>query len=217
MTVSSYNTAYAALIQDVGPSNAVAMAHRLGITTPINSVPAAVLGSENVTALDMANSYATFANSGVHVGPVFVDQIEKADGTILWQHAHTQERVISAPIADTITDILSDALNSGTGTRARIGRPAAGKTGTGVEFRDAWFVGYTPQLSTAVWVGYPDAQITMPGVFGGTYPAQIWSAFMGPAMESRPVIDFPPPPEDLVGVPGLDVDPTDGDVQGGEA
>jgi len=181
MTVNSYNTAYAALIIDVGPSNAVAMAHRLGITTPINSVPAAVLGSENVTALDMANAYATFANSGVRVPPVMVDQIEKADGTILWQHAHTQERVISAPIADTITDILYSALHSGTGERAIIGRPAAGKTGTGHLFRDAWFVGYTPQLSTAVWVGFPDAQISMDrstvgrDVFGGTrkYPNRL--------------------------------------------
>lgn len=220
MTVSSYNTAYAALIIDVGPSNAVAMAHRLGITTPINSVPAAVLGSENVRVLDMANAYATFANSGVRVPPMFVDQIERSDGTILWQHAHTQERVISAPIADTITDILVDAVNRGTGTNARIsGRPVAGKTGTGHQFRDAWFVGYTPQLSTAVWVGYPDAQISMPGVFGGGNPARIWRAFMGTAMEGLPVLDFAEPPEDLVGVPGVDVDPTDGGggIQGGEA
>ena len=223
MTVNSYNTAYAALIIDVGPSNAVAIAHRLGITTPINSVPAAVLGSENVTALDMANAYATFANSGVQVDPVFVDQIEKADGTILWQHAHTQERVISAPIADTVTDILVSALEDGTGSRASIGRPAAGKTGTGHLFRDAWFVGYTPQLATSVWVGFPDAQISMEppntaiAVFGGTYPARIWGAFMGPALEAQPVVEFPLPPENLVGIQGVDVDPSDGDVQGGEA
>lgn len=205
MTVNSYNTAYAALMIDVAPSNAVAMAHRLGITTPLTPVPAAVLGSENVTVLDMANAYATFANSGLRVPPVMVDRIERADGTILWQHAHEQERVLAAGIADTITDILVQAIDSGTGTAARLpGRPAAGKTGTGTDHRDAWFVGYTPHLSTAVWVGFPNATTpleppnTPMRVFGGGYPAQIWRAFMEPAHAELPVFGFPEPPPDLV-------------------
>ncbi|MBK5223415.1 MAG: transglycosylase domain-containing protein [Acidimicrobiia bacterium] len=231
MTVSSYNTAYAALIIDVAPSNAVNMAHQLGITTPINAVPAAVLGSENVRVIDMANAYATFANSGLHVPPVMVDRIERSDGTILWQHAHQQERVISAGIADTITDILVQAVDSGTGYRAQLpDRPAAGKTGTGHQFRDAWFVGYTPQLSTAVWVGFPDAQISMEPpntpreVFGGSYPAQIWRAFMEPAHAGLPVLEFPEPPEEprarprsTGSTPTTPPPPSGEDIEGGEA
>ncbi|QGG95213.1 transglycosylase domain-containing protein [Actinomarinicola tropica] len=231
MTVSSYNTAYAALMIDVAPSNAVAMAHRLGITTPISPVPAAVLGSENVTVLDMANAYATFANSGLRVPPVMVDRIERADGTILWQHAHEQERVLSAGIADTITDILVDAISGpgATGNRARLpDRPAAGKTGTGTGHRDAWFVGYTPQLSTAVWVGFPNATTpleppnTPVRVFGGGYPAEVWRAFMGPAHEGQPVFGFAEPPRDLVprpagSNPSAPSIASQDDIQGGEA
>lgn len=203
MTVSSLNTAYAALMLDVGPGNATAMARRLGITTPLNPVPAAVLGSENVTVLDMASAYAVFANSGLRVPPVMVDRIVRADGTILWEHAHTQERVLRADIADIITDILTQAMcgSGGTGRRACLGdRPAAGKTGTGTGFKDAWYVGYTPQLSTAVWVGFPDEEIAMErpntpiNVFGGTYPAQIWHAFMQPALAEQPALEFRPPP-----------------------
>ena len=230
MTVSSHNTAYAALMLDVGPSNAVAMARDLGITTPQNPVPAAVLGSENVTPLDMANAYATFANAGIHVPPVMVDQIVRADGTILWEHSHTQRRVLDADIADTITHILVDATEVGTGTRARIpGRPVAGKTGTGTGFKDAWFVGYTPQLATAVWVGYPDEETEMPGMFGGTAPAQIFHAFMAPAHEELPVFEFRPmPTTTTVPVPRAVTEttappppppptaPGEEDVQGGE-
>ncbi|MFP3907477.1 MAG: transglycosylase domain-containing protein [Acidimicrobiales bacterium] len=201
MTVGSYNTAYAALMLDVGPANATAMARQLGITTHQNPVPAAVLGSENVTALDMANAYGTFANSGLHVPPVMVERIVRADGTILWEHTHEQRRVISADIADTITNILTQVTTSGTGRNANLpGRPLAGKTGTGTGFKDAWFVGYTPQLSTAVWVGFPEEETAMEPpntpipVFGGTYPARIFRAFMGPAHEDEPVLDFRPMP-----------------------
>ena len=201
MTVSSYNTAYAALMLDVGPANATRMARELGITTPQSPVPAAVLGSENVTPLDMANAYSSFANSGLHVPPVMVDRIVRADGTVLWEHTHSQRRVLSADIADSITNILVQATSSGTGRNANLpGRPVAGKTGTGTGFKDAWFVGFTPQLATAVWVGFPDEEIAMQPpntairVFGGTYPAQIFRSFMGPAHEELPVLDFRPMP-----------------------
>jgi penicillin-binding protein 1A len=201
MTVSSYNTAYAALMLDVGAANAIRTATALGIDTPLRPNPAAVLGSENVTALGMANAFASFANRGLHVPPYMVERILRPDGTVLYEHGHTQQRAVSTDTADQVTDALVGAIESGTGRSARLpGRDAAGKTGTAADFRDAWFVGYTPQLATAVWVGYPTAQISMVPpvtpirVFGGTYPAQIWQRFMAAALADEPVLEFAPPP-----------------------
>ena len=130
----------------VGPQNAVDLAARLGVKSPLQPNPASVLGTNDVTALDMASAYATFANRGIHVPPVLVTRITRADGTILYENQHTQEKVIDADAADTISAILQDVIKRGTGTRAQLDRPAAGKTGTAQDYQDAWFVGYTPQL-----------------------------------------------------------------------
>jgi penicillin-binding protein 1A len=204
-TVRSYNTLYAHLMMDVGPEYAMEAAARYGIRSPLEAVPSAVLGSNVVTALDMASAYATFANRGIKVPPILVTRITRADGTILFQHRHTQERVLDTDVADVLTSILRQVIERGTGTRAQIGRPAAGKTGTADDWKDAWFAGYTPQLSAAVWVGFPqlgaDGQLvrmqppaTPIRVTGGSYPAQIWQRFMASAHEGVEPIDFPPPP-----------------------
>src|SRR5690606_5109785 len=145
-----------------------------------------------------------FANRGIKVPPILVTRITRADGTILFQHRHTQERVLDTDVADVLTAILRQVIERGTGTRADIGRPAAGKTGTADDWKDAWFAGYTPQLSTAVWVGFPQLgadgklvrmqpPVTPIRVTGGSYPAQIWQRFMAPAHEGVEPIDFPPP------------------------
>ncbi|HLT17497.1 MAG TPA: PBP1A family penicillin-binding protein [Acidimicrobiales bacterium] len=204
-TIRSYNTLYAHLMMEVGPEEAMAAAARYGIRSPLEAVPAAVLGSNVVTALDMASAYATFANRGVRVRPILVTRITRADGTILFQHRHTQERVLDAEVADTLTSILRGVIERGTGTRAQIGRPAAGKTGTADDWIDAWFAGYTPQLATAVWVGFPqlgpDGKLvkmqppnTPLRVTGGSYPAEVWQRFMAAAHEGLPPLEFPPPP-----------------------
>ncbi|MGV3760135.1 MAG: penicillin-binding protein [Actinomycetota bacterium] len=204
-TVRSYNTLYAHLMMEVGPEPAMEAAARYGIRSPLEAVPSAVLGSNVVTALDMAAAYATFANRGVRVPPILVTRITRADGTILFQHRHAQERVMDTDVADVLTSILRQVIERGTGTRAQIGRPAAGKTGTADDWKDAWFAGYTPQLSTAVWVGFPelgaDGQLirmqppaTPIRVTGGSYPAQIWQRFMAAAHEGVEPLDFPPPP-----------------------
>lgn len=204
-TVRSYNTLYAHLMMDVGPEYAMEAAARYGIRSPLEPVPSAVLGSNVVTALDMASAYATFANRGIKVPPILVTRITRADGTILFQHRHTQERVLDTDVADVLTAILRQVIERGTGTRAQIGRPAAGKTGTADDWKDAWFAGYTPQLATAVWVGFPqlgpDGQLvrmqppaTPIRVTGGSYPAQIWQRFMAAAHEGVEPVDFPPPP-----------------------
>ncbi|MGH9086410.1 MAG: penicillin-binding protein, partial [Acidimicrobiales bacterium] len=206
-TVRSYNTLYAQLIMDVGADKAMAAASSFGIRSPLRTNPAAVLGTNEVTALDMAAGYATFANRGIRVPPVLVTRITRADGTVLFQHEHTQEKVLEAGVADLLTSILEQVIVRGTGTKAQLDRPAAGKTGTAQEWRDAWFAGYTPELATAVWVGFPRAQISMEPpatrirVTGGSYPAEIWQRYMQAALAGRPPTAFTPPPTTTTSAP----------------
>ena len=129
-TVRSYNTLYAKLMMDVGPANATEAATRYGIMSPLEPVPAAVLGSNDVTAMDMAAAFSTFTNRGIRVPPVLVTRITRADGTVLFSHEHTQTKVLEAGVADTVTSILEQVVERGTGTKAQLDRPAAGKTGT---------------------------------------------------------------------------------------
>ena len=210
-TVASSNTCYANIILDpaVGPQRAVEMAAKLGITsTKLTPNPAAVLGTNNATVEDMASVYGTFADDGVHVPPVYVTRIERADGTLLYEHQHTQTKVLEPEVARAVSGILPGVIERGTGTRAGIGRPAGGKTGSSQNNVDGWFCGYTPQLATAVWVGFararpdrngvmrpvsmqsPNTRIT---VFGGTYPAQIWADFMKQALKDQPPLPLVDP------------------------
>ena len=199
-TVHSVNTVYARLILDVGPSKAVATAARLGIASPLEPFPSAVLGTNDVTPLEMASAYGTFANRGVAVAPAFVTKVVRHDGTVIYEHEHAQKRVLEQETADAVSAVLQQVVTRGTGVAARIGRPVAGKTGTGQSWRDAWFVGYTPETVTSVWVGFPLAQISMVPpttrirVSGGTWPAQVWQLFMTAAMADRPASQFPPAP-----------------------
>ncbi len=205
-TVRSYNTVYAQLIMDVGPADAVAMASRLGVLTPLEPFPSAVLGTNPVSPLDMAAAYSTFANRGLRIPPAFVTRVVGPDGSVLYEHRHTQARAVSRHTADLVTGVLVDAVEHGTGTRARIGRPVAGKTGTGQEWRDAWFVGYTPELTTAVWIGFSEEGLrsmvpprTRIRVTGGSWPAEIFQLFMSAALAEVPVLHFAEPeaaPED---------------------
>jgi penicillin-binding protein 1A len=213
-TVRSYNTLYAQLILRVGPAEAMAAARSFGIRSPLRDNPAAVLGTNEVTATDMASAYATFANRGIHVPPVLVTRITRADGTVLFQHHHTQQKVLDADVADTLTSILEQVIARGTGTKARLDRPAAGKTGTAQEWRDAWFAGYTPELATAVWVGFPRAQISMEPpvtpirVTGGSYPAEIWQRYMQAALAGTPPVAFHPAPTTTTTTPPRTPRPT---------
>jgi len=199
-TVHSVNTVYAQVIEDVGPKTAVDLARQMGITAPLLDVPAAVLGANVVSVEDMASAYATFANDGVHNDPVLVTKVERTDGTVLYERASTRRRVLPIGIARQVTGALQEVVNRGTGINARLGRPAAGKTGTADNEQDAWFVGYTPELTTAVWVGFADKErpMTPPAtritVFGGTWPAQIWQLFSSAALAETPASLFPDVP-----------------------
>ena len=199
-TVRSINTVYAQLILDVGPAEAVSMAAKLGITTPLLPYPSAVLGTNDVTPLEMASAYGTFANRGLAVPPTIVTKVAGPGGTLLYEHAHAQKRVLKQENADALVGVLQSVVERGTAVKAKIGRPVAGKTGTGQEWRDAWFVGFTPELVTSVWVGFPEKQRSMipPAtrilVTGGSWPAEIWQLYNAAALARVPVTPFPEPP-----------------------
>lgn len=200
-TVRSCNTVYAQLIMDVGGPAAIEMAHRLGVRSELQDNEAAVLGTNDVTPVDMATAFGTFANHGIEVDPVLVTRIVQADGTVLYENEYQQEKALSPGVADLVTWTLEQVVQRGTGTRAQLdGRPAAGKTGTTENSWDAWFVGFTPQRVTAVWVGFAEQPIPMEPpttpitVFGGTWPAQIWHDVMEAAHRDLPVEQFRDPP-----------------------
>ena len=200
-TRRSINTVYAQLMVDVRPANFVTMAETLGLApSRIAPVCAGVLGTEDVNTVELASMFSTFARSGRQADPVMVTSVIRPDGTALYRHIPDDTPVLDSSVADQITWVLQGAITDGTGHRAAIDRPAAGKTGTAQNYADATFVGYTPQRATAVWVGFPDAQIPMVPpttdirVSGGTYPAQIWSEIMLAAHRSLPAMSLPTPP-----------------------
>ncbi len=200
-TIRSVNTVYAQLITALGPKAAVEAVARYGIASPLEPFPSAVLGANSVTPLDMASAYGTLANRGTHVPPAFVSRVVGRDGNVIYEQRDTARPVLAPEVADTVTAILEQVIFRGTGRRAAIGRPAAGKTGTAQEWRDAWFAGYTPDLATVVWVGFPTAQISMQPpatpfrVTGGSWPAEIWQRFMTQALAGVPPRPFVAPPQ----------------------
>ncbi len=196
----SVNSVFAKLVLDIGPSDVVDTAHAIGIKTDITPVPAIALGGheQGVTPLEMASAYGTLANAGTRAEPYSITSVTGADGTVLLENVSTTSEVLDPAVAYLTTDVLRGVIDRGTGTAARIGRPAAGKTGTTQKYRDAWFVGYTPDLVAAVWVGYPENQREMTDVHGrqvtgGSFPAEIWAAFMKAALADREAVDFTRP------------------------
>jgi penicillin-binding protein 1A len=185
-TIQSDNTVYAQLALDVGPENVKKTARDLGITSPLEGLPAESLGGlkVGVSPLEMANAYATIENGGWRNKPIAITRVEFPDGKIDDLGAPKRTKVLDDWVTSEVTRILEQNVQRGTGTSAQIGCPAAGKTGTTDNYNDAWFAGFTSNLSTAVWVGYPNAQIEMRNVHGiqvagGTFPAEIWGSYMG--------------------------------------
>ncbi len=196
----SVNSVFARLILKIGPEKVVQTAERMGLHAGITPVPAIALGglADGVTPLEMADAYATLAAGGVHAVPYGISEVTDAKGKLLFSAKPKSEAAIDPDVAYLTTDILKGVIKRGTGTAAAIGRPAAGKTGTTQQNRDAWFVGYTPQLAAAVWMGYPEGQKAMVNihgrtVYGGLYPARMWAAFMRAALANVPVQEFTKP------------------------
>jgi penicillin-binding protein 1A len=199
-TANSVNTIFSQLVLDVGPDNVAAMAHRMGVESHLDPVCSITLGTQDVTPLDMATGYSTLADRGVRHNPVGLVKVVGPTGATLAAPSGSPRRVLTQTQADLVTSALEGVVTHGTGTAAALAdRPVAGKTGTAQNFQDAWFCGYTPQLATCVWVGYPQGEIPMldvegfPDVFGGSIPALIWHDFMTAALTNVPAATFPTP------------------------
>ncbi len=204
-THASVNTVYAQLVLDVGLDETVDLARRLGLERldPDATYGASLaLGAAESSPLEMASAYGTFANRGVRVEPTGILRVIDGDGNVLIDNrARPGERVVSEVTADNVTDVLVGVVTDGTGKRADIGRPAAGKTGTAQAYRAAWFVGYTPQYATAVWMGHADRLAPLRNingvgnVTGGSHPAVAWNRIMTAAHQGLEVVEFPEPAE----------------------
>jgi penicillin-binding protein 1A len=193
----SVNTIFAQVVMRVGPNHVVAVAHRMGIRSPLTPVCSITLGPEGVSPLEMTDAFGTLASRGIHHDAQMLGRVTSADGTVLTRLRPGGSRVLAKKVAERVTYALTGVIRGGTGTAADPGRPAAGKTGTAESFKDAWFCGFVPQLAACVWVGYPQAEIPLRNVagfaqvFGGSIPARIWHDFMVPAMSGMPVRPLP--------------------------
>ena len=187
----SINSVAVGLSERVGRDEVVQTARRLGITAVLAPEPSLALGVNEVSLLELTGSYATVANGGFGIWPHGIQVISDRDGTILYRrHGDGPGRVIAARHIESLNDLLSAVVLWGTGKSARLKRPAAGKTGTSQDYRDAWFVGYTPDLIAGVWFGNDNAR-SMDGVTGGSLAAPVWRQFMTGALAGVPHSSLP--------------------------
>lgn len=195
----SRNVPAVKLGQEVGLNKVIDVVRTIGVRSPIEPVVSLPLGSVDLTPLEMAGAYATFANNGWYSETTFIVQVTDSAGNVLLDNTPKPQLVLDPWASASLNSVLQDVIVRGTATSANIGRPAAGKTGTTSSERDIWFVGYVPQLSTAVWVGNDDYSPIGYGATGGTYVAPIWRNFMNRALQDvpvehfRPASDFPKP------------------------
>ena len=208
-TAASTNTVYAQVAPQVGCPNVATTAKKLGIdsayysTPPFYYCPTYALGEVDVSPLEMASAYGVFADHGQRAEPTPVLEIVDAQGKVLLNSINplpSTTAALPANVADNVTNVLQGVITGGTGTAAQLGRPAAGKTGTTSSYTNAWFVGFTPTLSAAVWMGNADSQAKPMGqvkgvypVYGGTWPAITWRNFMGAALAKVPPTPFTQP------------------------
>lgn len=196
-TERSVNTYYVQLMQAVGPEKVAKTGKDLGITTKLSTVLSLGLGTVAVKPVELASAYATLANGGVRCDWYSIVKVTGPDGKNILANKPKCERAIEAGVVAQATQILRGVPDRGTGRLARIGRQSAGKTGTTDNYTDAWYAGYTPQLATAVWMGYPESNEHemhniqgVPDVAGGTLPAKIWGIYMRAAHKGLPVKSF---------------------------
>ncbi len=206
-TLASSNCAFVRLGLKTGLERVAETATRIMGRTgdeAFEAFPSISLGAQEVTVLEQASAYSTFVNGGVRQEPYYISRVEDRNGELLYEHVPHSTRIFSETTADWISVTLEANVRSGTGTRARLanGHTAAGKTGTAQDFTDAWFVGFTSQYVTAVWMGDPTEKVPMRDIqgrsgTGGWLPARIWGNYMDRALENEPVRSLPnTPPQD---------------------
>ena len=206
----SKNTVAAQLGNEVGFGTVASMARRFGITTPINTQPAMVLGTSDVRLIDMTRAFAAVSAGGTSVEPYGIIKVTTTSGEVLYQHKSVQGQVLVPPnVAAGITDLLQTAVATGTGRSAQIGRPVAGKTGTTSSNKDGWFLGFSSGITTGVWMGRDDAR-PVPGLSGGHAPARAFADYMKVAVANRPVQEF----DTKLQLPEWQLEPDDEQLQG---
>jgi penicillin-binding protein 1A len=198
-TANSVNTAYVQAQLAVGADKVVEAATAAGISSALEPNASLVLGTEEVSVLELASAYSTFANRGLHLAPRAILEVRRGDGTVIAPERPALEtRAFDRDDADVVNHVLRQVVERGSGTNARFGEPVAGKTGTTQDFGDAWFVGYTPKLTTAVWMGFPEGntrkmtKVRGIKVNGGSFPARIFRRYMSEvAKDPQYLADFP--------------------------
>ncbi len=194
----SYNIVAVKVAQEVKPKKIIECARKMGIKSPLPNDLSIALGSADVTPLEMAAAYACIANEGYRIKPIAILEVKDRDGKLLEKNLPSKERVLRKDIAYLMIDMMRHVIQRGTGVRARLNRPCAGKTGTTNNFSDAWFIGFTPDLVAAVYLGNDDhTPLGKRGATGGRLAAPIWKGFMQKALKNVPPHDFPIP-DDIV-------------------
>ena len=207
----SKNTVSIRLIEAITPQVAIDFARRAGIRSEMPDNLTLALGTGEVTELELANAYTTFATLGKYADPILLVRVTDVHGTTLEEHQAAPEETIPPPVAYLATSLMRSVVEEGTAVAVReLGRPAAGKTGTANEYRDAWFSGYTPDLVATAWVGFDDHSSLGSGETGGKAALPIWLGFMRAALDGKPARDFEMPP----GVQAVRVDPSSGLLAG---
>ncbi len=190
----SLNVPTVRLLEKIGVDETIRYSRQLGIRSPLTPYLSLALGSSDVTLAELTSAYAVFANHGIRMGPVSIISISDSSGRVLYVNDAVPQQVMKPETAYLITNLLKGVVERGTGWKAReLGRPVAGKTGTTNDYRDAWFIGYTPSLVAGVWVGYDDQKSIGPRETGSRVALPIWLEFMKKAVADRPSEDFPAP------------------------
>ena len=208
-TRRSINTVFAQMASELGGEKLASTANRIGIDSEIDPVISLTLGAGAVTPIEIASAYSSFATNGVLAPPYLIERIEDSNGEVLYQNIVSQRISIPDPgAAAAVRKTLEVAAQFGTGTRAVLDdRPIAGKTGTHQGFREAWFIGFIPQYTSSVWIGFAEEQLPLTdveingevirNVSGGRVPAPMWKEFMTKVVENLPVLEWPSDPSDI--------------------